>query len=161
MEQMYQDYKDIVDFQLVYIKEAHAADSNWAVDYARDLGITEHDDHAERCEVADKLIKDKALTMPFLIDDMEDTVNKAYSAHPDRVFLVRADGRLAVAAQRGPKGFAPALAEVAAWLKQYREQGAEPELPGDAAEAGEDMNVKAVLAKRTAEQKAGDDSDGN
>lgn len=148
MEQMYQDYKDVVEFRLVYIKEAHAADSRRAVGYAKDLGITEHDDHAERCEAADMLFKDKALTVPFLVDDMNDTVNKAYSAQPDRIFLVRKDGRLAVAAARGPFGFAPALTEVANWLKAYRAEGREPELPADAAEAGEEVRLKTTLEKR-------------
>ena len=27
MEQMYQSYRDIAEFRLIYIKEAHAADS--------------------------------------------------------------------------------------------------------------------------------------
>ncbi|MDA7977269.1 MAG: hypothetical protein MPJ50_00705 [Pirellulales bacterium] len=165
MEKMYQDYKDIVDFQLVYIKEAHAADSNWSVDYAKDLGITEHDNHLERCTAADMLFKDKALSIPFLVDDMKDAVNGAYKAFPDRIFLVRKDGRLAVAATRGPWGFSPALTQVATWLAEYRKNGKEPDLPKDAKEAGEDVRVVTKLEKRAdstdkAATKSADGEDG-
>ena len=40
MEEMYQEFKDIAEFRLVYIREAHAADSNWSVPYAKEKGIT-------------------------------------------------------------------------------------------------------------------------
>jgi len=126
---MYQDYKDVAEFRLIYIKEAHAADGRAPVFYAKELGITEHTDYGERCEVAERLFKEKKLTLPCLIDSMDDVANKAYRAFPDRVFLVRKDGRLAVAAKRGPWGFKPALEETEAWLKQYRETGEEPDLP--------------------------------
>ncbi len=129
MERLYQEYKDIADFRLVYIKEAHAADSSWPVPYAKDMGITNHTNMAERCEVAQKLLSDKKLTIPTIVDGLDDRVNKAYHAWPDRIFLVRKDGRLAVAAERGPFGFAPALQEVAQWLEQYRAGGEEPPLP--------------------------------
>ena len=141
MEKMFQTYKDICEFRLVYIKEAHAADSNWSVPYAKDLGITEHKDYGQRCTTADRLLKDKRLTMPFLIDDMQDSVNKAYSAHPDRIFVVRTDGRLAVAASRGPRGFAPGLKSAAKWLAEFKNSGEEPELPKLAAEPGEAKHV--------------------
>lgn len=128
MERMYQDHKDIADFYIVYIREAHASDSTWPVPYAKEKGITQHKDFAERCTVADSLVKDKKLTIPFLIDDMENTAGDAYQAWPDRVYLVRSDGTLGVAGQRGPWGFAPALAEARDWLVEYKKLGREPDL---------------------------------
>lgn len=142
MERLYQTYKDIAEFRLIYINEAHAADSNWSVPYAEEKGITEHDDYAERCATADMLISDEALSIPTIIDDMDNAVNKAYSAWPDRVFVVRTDGRLAVAADRGPFGFGPAIKETAKWLAAFKETGIEPELPASAVEAGEAAIVK-------------------
>jgi hypothetical protein len=91
--------------------------------------------------VADKLIKDKELTIPCVIDGMDNLVNQAYLAHPDRIFLVRTDGRLAVAGARGPWGFEPALQETRRWLAQLRDGGTEPELAENAAEPGEDRHV--------------------
>ncbi len=126
---MYQEYKDIAEFRMVYINEAHASDGNWPVKYAKELGITEHDDYGERCTTAKMLFDDKKLTIPCLIDGMDNAVNKKYSAWPDRIFLVRTDGRLAVAAARGPWGFKPGLDASKKWLSEFKTTEKEPELP--------------------------------
>jgi len=59
---------------------------------------------------------------------MDSKVNLAYNADPDRLFLVRKDGRLAVAAGRGPKGLKPALEKANEWLEQYKNTGEKPEI---------------------------------
>ncbi len=128
MEKIYQDYRDLVEVRLVYIREAHAADSNWAVPYAKDLGLLEHKNYGQRCTAAEKLFKDEKLTIPCLIDGMDNVANEAYKAHPDRIFLVRKDGTLGVAGKRGPFGFVPALKQAQAWLAEYRSAGKEPDL---------------------------------
>jgi len=142
MQQMYEDYKDIVEFRLVYMSEAHAADGSWPVAYAKDLGITEHKDYGQRCETAERLLKDKSLTTPTLIDGMDNEVNEAYKAHPDRIFVVRKDGRLAVAAARGPFGFTPALKETQQWLADYKKSGQELPLPEPSEGSQKDMGEK-------------------
>lgn len=114
---------------MVYINEAHAADGRRPVGYAKEKGITEHDDYEERCTTAQMLIDDETLTIPCLIDGMDNKVNKSYSAWPDRIFLVRTDGKLAVAANRGPWGFKPGLTASNDWLKEFSDSGKEPELP--------------------------------
>lgn len=128
MERMYQEYKDVADFYLVYISEAHASDDKYPTGYAKELGIKEHTNYGERCSVASRFQLDKKLTMPCLIDGMDNAVEKAYKGFPDRVFLVRKDGKVAVAAKRGPWGFRPALRKAQAWLASYKETGQEPEL---------------------------------
>jgi len=128
MERMYQAYKEKVNFRLVYISEAHAMDDKFPVPYASELGIREHKNFGERCKVASRLRKDKKLTIPCLVDDMNNTVEKQYRAWPDKVFLVRRDGRLAVASKRGPWGFKPALKKVDDWLIEFKETGREPKL---------------------------------
>ncbi len=47
------------------------------------------------------------MTIPLLVDDISDTVAKAYSAMPDRLFILGADGKIAYAGARGPRGFLP------------------------------------------------------
>lgn len=126
MQDMYEEYKDIAEFRLVYIREAHAADGSWPVGYAKELNITEHKDYGERCTVATKLLDDKSLTIPTVIDGMDNSVNESYSAQPDRIFLVRSNGKLGVAGEPGPRGFEPALEQVADWLAKLKEQGVEP-----------------------------------
>ena len=128
MEKMFKDYKDIAEFFVVYISEAHAVDDRRPVGYAEELGIKEHQNYGERCTVADRLFKDKKLTMPCLIDGMDNAVEEQYHGFPDRVFLVRTDGVLAVAGKRGPWGFKPGLKAAQTWLAQYKKTGQEPEL---------------------------------
>lgn len=45
--------------------------------------------------------------LPTLVDKMDDAVNKAYGAHPDRLYLVGKNGKIAYAGARGPMGFKP------------------------------------------------------
>ena len=121
MEAMFQKYKDIAEFRMIYIREAHAADSSRPVPYAKEKGINQQTDYHDRCTTAEMLLNDKQLTMPFLIDAMDNATNTAYQAHPDRVFLVRTDGKLAIAASRGPAGFKPALKSTEQWLEEARQ----------------------------------------
>ena len=128
MQKMYDSYKDIAEFRLVYINEAHAADSDWSVGYAKDLGINDHKNYGERCEVAGRLLSDKKLTIPTVIDGMDNKVGEAYSAWPDRIYVVRKDGTLGVASGRGPWGFVPALEQTGEWLAEFKKSGKELEL---------------------------------
>jgi hypothetical protein len=82
LEKMYQDYKDIAEFRIVYIREAHASDSNWPVPYAIEKDITQHKDYGERCSLAQRLVKDEKLSIPTIIDKMDNKVNEAYDAFP-------------------------------------------------------------------------------
>jgi hypothetical protein len=151
MEQMYQDYKDVVEFRLVYIREAHAMDSQRPVGYAREKGIEEAENFDERCTTAQMLMDDESLTMPMLIDGMDNGANEAYKAHPDRVFLVRKDGRLAVAAARGPRGFAPGLQAAQEWLETFSESGEEPELTEEQIAAADKATAARAEKKKAAE----------
>ena len=145
MEQMYQEYRDIAEFRMIYIREAHAVDGRRPAKIAEQKNIHEHTSLDDRCTTAGMLIEDKSLTIPTLVDEMDDGVGGLYRAWPDRVFLIRSDGRLAVAAERGPWGFAPALEATGQWLAEFKRSGQEPEL------AEEDV---AAAEKRAAEKRA-------
>lgn len=128
---MYQSYKEIAVFRIVYIKEAHPAGSRRPAPHATEKGIAQPGTYGERCAVAQMLYDDKKLTIPCVIDGIDNDVNKAYRAWPTRAFIVRTDGRLAVAGGRGPRGLRPALDDAEAWLSDYKKTGKEPDLPGD------------------------------
>ncbi len=63
---------------------------------------------------------------------MDNSVDRAYDAYPDRLFVVDVDGTLAVRARPGPWGFKPAVTEARQWLKkrfpqvEYEEEVEEP-----------------------------------
>lgn len=146
MEKLYNTYKDVAEFRMVYIREAHAIDGPSPMRGGRGgPEIKEHQSFEQRCETAEMFVKDKSLTMPMLIDNMDNSADQAYSAKPDRVFLVRTDGRLGVAADRGPWGFKPGLEACEDWLKEFKKSGAEKEIAESVIEAAD---------KKTAARKA-------
>ena len=75
------------------------------------------------------MMEEENVTIPCIIDDFDNKVNIAYKAWPTRLFVVRKDGRIAIAASRLPWGFKSALKKAGAWLAEYRKTGREPEFP--------------------------------
>ena len=62
--------------------------------------------YAERDAIARTCMTKLALEpIPALVDGMDDAVNLAYAAHPDRLYLVGKDGRIALHGFEGPMGF--------------------------------------------------------
>ena len=126
---MYQEYKDIAEFRLVYISEAHAIDDKRPVPYAIEKNISEHKTYGERCTVAGRLLTDEKLTIPAIIDKMDNKVAENYDANPNRVFLVKKDGKLGVAAGLGPFNWKPGLRATKKWLAEYKATGKESIIP--------------------------------
>lgn len=141
MEALFQEYKDIAEFSLVYIREAHAADGRRPTPYAKQLGIKEHLTADDRCSTAQEMLKNKSITIPCFADSMDDRINAAYQAWPDRLYVIRSDGRLAIVAEPGPRGFEPALKETRKWLEQYRKERQEPPLPKNARPPGSERDI--------------------
>ena len=54
--------------------------------------------------IRDRCIAASSLKVPVLLDDMEDSVASAYSAKPERFFILDAKGKVAYAGKRGPHG---------------------------------------------------------
>jgi hypothetical protein len=101
---LYNAYRNDVEFFLVYIREAHALDSPSPKDF---LGIEDPVNLLERQEVCTACIDDLNIPIPAIVDRLDDQVNKDYGAHPDRLYLIGKDGRVAYAGGRGPGGFKP------------------------------------------------------
>lgn len=58
-----------------------------------------------RQEVATMCANNLNLTLPILLDKIDDRTARAYSAFPDRIYVVTADSRVAYKGQPGPRGF--------------------------------------------------------
>lgn len=103
LRDLYEQYSDRVQFLLIYIREAHPADG-WS------FGRQEvHDPKTieERRRLADVCQDTMKHGIRTYVDDMDDSVMKAYAAWPDRLYLVGLDGRVVYAGGRGPWGFKP------------------------------------------------------
>jgi hypothetical protein len=131
LRDLYQLFHEQVQFLSIYIREAHPVDGWWlggglvgkvmkkysgaaATDVYDPQTMEERRAVAGRCEAA------LEYGIPTLVDDMDDSVNKAYAAWPTRLYLVGLDGRVAYAGGLGPFGFKPA--ELGAAIETYLAQ---------------------------------------
>ena len=106
---MFHEYKDRVQFFVVYIKDAHALDSRspMSIEQGGPL-IQDAVTQSERNATAQLCMTKMALEpMPALVDDMDNTANDGYSAWPDRMYLIGKDGNVAYHGGPGPFGFLP------------------------------------------------------
>jgi len=106
LEEVYQRFKDRVEFVAVYVREAHPTDG-WRMSSNDRAGITYKQPKAEteRVAVAKKCCDALEITMPVVVDEMDDRVGHAYSGMPDRLYVLDRDGRVAYKGGRGPFGF--------------------------------------------------------
>jgi len=88
----------------VYIREAHASDTPRARS-STSGDIFDPITFEQRVDLARRTAKELDLGIPFAIDGMGDAVAKAYDAHPDRLYIVGADGKIVYQGARGPRGF--------------------------------------------------------
>ena len=98
----------------VYIAEAHALDE-WQMQSNVDEGVLlrQHVTIEERFAAAREGVKRLGLTMPVLVDGMDDAVSAAFAAWPERLFVADAGGRLAFVGGPGPFEFDPDAAAAA------------------------------------------------
>jgi Iodothyronine deiodinase len=91
---------------VVYIQEAHPTDG-WALpmNTEANIEVAQPTSIAERGRVADACMLRLSLTLPALLDDLENSTDQAYSALPDRLYLIDPDGRVAFRSDPGPWGF--------------------------------------------------------
>ena len=95
-----------MEFLAIYVREAHPTDG-WRMASNDKVGIAvkQPQAKAERAGVAEKCCGVLEMTMPLLVDEMDDRVGHAYSGMPDRLYLIDRDGRVAYKGGRGPFGF--------------------------------------------------------
>ncbi len=103
IEKLYATYKDKAHFFVVYINEAHPNERNnrFEIDNPKSL--------EERQRVAREFAKQLKLTMPILVDTIDNQTDKVYAGWPDRVYVIDAKGVVALKGAIGPGGFLPAV----------------------------------------------------
>lgn len=111
---LYREYRDRAEFFIVYIQEAHPIDKWQVSDNLKDdvlVASTMTDD--ERTGVAQMCIRNLGIEFPALVDGKDNTVERAYTGWPDRLYVVNTDGTIAYKSAAGPFGFKPAQVEAA------------------------------------------------
>ena len=101
-------FQDKAQFLCVYIQEAHPSDG-WqvAANLEDDVIFDTPTTKDERDALAEVCMLKRALNMPMVVDDMEDTIDRAYNALPERLYLLDAEGRVQFKTVAGSHGFDP------------------------------------------------------
>lgn len=104
---------------MVYIQEAHASDA-WQAEsnLKENIIFATPKTSEERGNVARVCIRNLKIGLPAVVDDFRNTTEAAYTAWPDRLYVIDREGRIAYKSQAGPFGFKPQ--EVAEKLKELR-----------------------------------------
>lgn len=71
------------------------------------ISVTQPKSKTERTQAAVHCCDSLKMSLPLLVDDVDDVVGKAYSGFPDRLYLIDRDGRVAYKGGRGPFGYKP------------------------------------------------------
>lgn len=101
-------YGDRVDFLAIYVREAHASNGvRSGFNDKAGIVIKQPLTEVERSGVARRCCSSLKISMPLIVDEMDDHVGHAYSGMPDRLYLIDRKGRIAYKSGRGPFGFKP------------------------------------------------------
>ena len=106
MEEIFRKYRNAVEFFVVYIQEAHPTDGWQSDSNIRDAVLfRQHQSYAEREEVATTCSLDLHLTIPVLVEDMDNAIYEVYGAAPERLYLIGGDGKVVYKGGAGPHFF--------------------------------------------------------
>jgi len=128
LHELYAKYHNIIQFMVIYIREAHPIDGWWLgegfmglmLKISRSKAATDIYDPKtieERRAVAEQCEKTLQHGIHTYVDDMDDNANKLYSGWPTRLYLIGLDGRVTYAGEPGPFGFKPK--ELGKAIEQY------------------------------------------
>lgn len=116
---IYKEYRDDVQFLMIYVREAHPVDKWWlaetkfmrlvmeasnsypSYDLMEPRTIKERRMAANACQT--KLLED----MPVYVDNMDNAVNDSYVAWPTRVYFIDTEGKVRYESGLGPYGLSP------------------------------------------------------
>ena len=106
MERLYSRFKDRIEFFVVYVQEAHPTDG-WQVEsnikdvvfYRQHQSLDEREEAAQSCTIG------LHISIPILVEEMDNAIDEAYGAAPERLYLIGKDGRVAYHGGAGPHFF--------------------------------------------------------
>ena len=90
----------------MYIQEAHPTDLWQLPSNIKDgvLFASPRSDE-ERTSTADACVRKLGIRMPAILDQIDNLTERAYTAWPDRMFIIGTNGRVVFKSAPGPFGF--------------------------------------------------------
>ena len=106
MTQIYQRFNGDIEFFVVYVQEAHPTDG-WQTENNIQEGVLyrQHQSYDERESVARSCSIGLHIDLPVIIEEMDNAMDEAYGAAPERLYLVDVDGKVAYHGGAGPHFF--------------------------------------------------------
>ena len=115
MNELYEEFKDDIDFLTIYISEAHPCDE-WSM-YSY-VDVDQHKTMQDRINAAYKYqqLADTKMTIVVDIIDDEDNAETLYASWPDRLYIIQ-NKEIVFKGDLGPNGYK--IDKVKEWINQY------------------------------------------
>ena len=98
----------------MYIQEAHPSDLWQLPSNVKDeVVFSSPKSDNERIALANACVRKLGIELPALIDGIEDSTERDYTAWPDRLYVIDSAGKVAFKSRPGPFGFEPSAMEQA------------------------------------------------
>ena len=116
---MRDEFGDTANFLVVYVREAHASDE-WEMDSNTKAGVRIPQPRSieERRAAAACFVEGSKVTLPVVVDGLDDGAAIPYGAWPERLYVLDEEGRILYRGGPGPFEFKPE--EVAEVLRRLR-----------------------------------------
>ena len=98
---MYSEFGKDVEFVIVYIREAHPDRT------VNGENIPQPKTFEQRFGIAKTMCTKLEISIPTVVDGIDNKVSTQYAGMPDRLYLIARDGKVAFKGARGPFGFRP------------------------------------------------------
>jgi Iodothyronine deiodinase len=97
-----------VAFLVVYITEAHPSDVWQMQSNIKDQVVfASPKNEEERAFIAGACVRKLGIKFPSVLDEFDNSTERAYTGWPDRIYLIDSQGRIAYKSKPGPFGFLP------------------------------------------------------
>jgi hypothetical protein len=112
LQLLFERYGDRADIRLVYIQEAHPSDGNVnEINVRHKIAIKQHATEQDRLAAAAECVNELRLTLPVVIDAMNNSLTQEYAAWPVRIYVIASNGNVFYKSKPGVGGFKIAEAE--------------------------------------------------
>lgn len=109
-------WSSVADIYMVYGREAFPEESRWPAPIPDGKPVFDPQSLEARLELVSRFAAGIGGEIPFLVDDLSDSMMAAYDAYPFRVFAIAPNGTIAVQSDKGAAGFAATVERIEAWL---------------------------------------------